>query len=461
MLASSLSHTREACEGAFRRGLSDQGKSVQAANEAAMRGWLIASMLCVFMAVNFADKTAFGLAAVPIMRDLQLSHTQFGLLGASFFALFSLAAFSVGALGDRVSIKWLLAVLALVWTVAQLPLFAPLTLGAFFACRILLGAGEGPAYPSAVNEAYKWFPDSRRPLVTGVIGAGGPLGSAFAALTVSWIVATAGWHVALGALGIASALWCVAWLFVHREASQAAGDVEETLSGTVSLRAALLNRTIVGVTLLGFAAYWISALTVVWLPSFLQLNAGLTPRAAGLALAAIWLLQVAMFPLVGRLSSALTRRGVASGVARGGLATFTVMLGGLAMLGLTYPTPAWARIALATVALSAYVVAATVLPPLVGEIVPPNRRGAGLGTLIAIASLGGFLAPITFGRVVDLASGGSGYALAFLISGVLVMVLAGTAQLLMRPQEDRERLQRLSFVPPPANAGRAAAGGTR
>ncbi len=428
-----------------------------AANGVAVRGWLVTSMLCAFMAVNFADKTAFGLAAVPIMRELQLSHAQFGLLGASFFALFSLAAFSVGALGDRVSTKWLLAGLALVWTAAQLPLFAPLTLGAFFACRILLGAGEGPAYPSAVHEAYKWFPDSRRPLVTGVIGAGGPLGSAVAALSVSWIVASGGWHVALGLLGIASALWCVAWLFVHREAPDAAGDVEEISSGAIPLRAALFNRTIVGVTLLGFAAYWISALTVVWLPSFLQLAAGFTPRAAGLALAAIWILQVAMFPLVGRLSAALTRRGISTGVARGGLATFSVMLGGLAMLGLTYRTPPWVPILLATIALSSYVVAATVLPPLVGEIVPQNRRGAGLGALIAVASLGGFLAPVTFGRVIDVANHGTGYSVAFLISGVLVMVLAGAAQLLMQPQEDRERLQRLNFAALSSEAGASAA----
>jgi MFS transporter, ACS family, D-galactonate transporter len=73
-----------------------------------MRQWVVTVMLCLFMAVNFADKAAFGLAAVPIMNELHLSPSQFGLLGASFFALFSIAALIVGWLGDRVSTKWLL-----------------------------------------------------------------------------------------------------------------------------------------------------------------------------------------------------------------------------------------------------------------------------------------------------------------------------------------------------------------
>jgi MFS family permease len=32
-------------------------------------------------------------------------------------------------------------------------------LGTLIACRIILGAGEGPAYPVALHATYKWFPD--------------------------------------------------------------------------------------------------------------------------------------------------------------------------------------------------------------------------------------------------------------------------------------------------------------
>src|SRR6185503_17882197 len=40
--------------------------------------WGITALLFLFMLINFADKTVVGLAAVPIMRDLELTPRQFG-----------------------------------------------------------------------------------------------------------------------------------------------------------------------------------------------------------------------------------------------------------------------------------------------------------------------------------------------------------------------------------------------
>jgi hypothetical protein len=51
--------------------------------------------LFLYMLVNFADKAVVGLAAVPIMQELELTPKQFGLVGSSFFFLFSLSAILV------------------------------------------------------------------------------------------------------------------------------------------------------------------------------------------------------------------------------------------------------------------------------------------------------------------------------------------------------------------------------
>jgi ACS family D-galactonate transporter-like MFS transporter len=90
--------------------------------------------------------------------------------------------------------------MALIWTAAQLALLARVSLAAFFGYRILLGASEGPALPTALHAAYKWFPDRDRPLVTAILEAAIPIGSALAALTVTRMIVTAGWHVAFGVL---------------------------------------------------------------------------------------------------------------------------------------------------------------------------------------------------------------------------------------------------------------------
>ena len=53
--------------------------------------WAITLLLFFFMMINFADKAIIGLAGVPIMADLELTPEQFGLVGSSFFFLFSLS----------------------------------------------------------------------------------------------------------------------------------------------------------------------------------------------------------------------------------------------------------------------------------------------------------------------------------------------------------------------------------
>ena len=54
--------------------------------------WGITALLFLFMLINFADKVVVGLAAQPIMADLQINPERFGLIGSSFFFLFAISA---------------------------------------------------------------------------------------------------------------------------------------------------------------------------------------------------------------------------------------------------------------------------------------------------------------------------------------------------------------------------------
>lgn len=44
--------------------------------------WFGVALLSVFMLINFWDRAAVGFATLPIMRDLRLSHAEFGTLGS-------------------------------------------------------------------------------------------------------------------------------------------------------------------------------------------------------------------------------------------------------------------------------------------------------------------------------------------------------------------------------------------
>ena len=153
------------------------------------------------MLVNFADKIVVGLAGVPIMTELQLTPRQFGFLGSAFFLLFSASAVIFGFIINRVATRWVLLGLALVWALAQFPMLGNAGFLTLVVCRIILGAGEGPAFSVAVHALFKWFPDAPRTLPTAIISQGSAFGVIIAVPALNWVIVNHSWHYAFGALG--------------------------------------------------------------------------------------------------------------------------------------------------------------------------------------------------------------------------------------------------------------------
>src|ERR1700723_3546097 len=60
------------------------------------RAWIVVALVFLFMVINFADKAVIGLSSGQIMRELRLTHTQFGMLGSG-------AAFGAGIVAPLVT----------------------------------------------------------------------------------------------------------------------------------------------------------------------------------------------------------------------------------------------------------------------------------------------------------------------------------------------------------------------
>ncbi len=149
----------------------------------------------------------------PIMQELKLSPSEFGLVGSSFYLLFALSAIVTGFVVNRVQTRWVLVAMGLIWALTQFPMMGAAGFGTLVACRIALGAGgEGPAAPVALHSAYKWFPNELRTLPTAVIVQGGGIGIMVALPLLNWVIVHYSWHWAFGVLGIAGLVWTAAWL---------------------------------------------------------------------------------------------------------------------------------------------------------------------------------------------------------------------------------------------------------
>ena len=230
------------------------------------RAWIVVVLLFIFMVINFADKAVIGIAAVPIMQELELGPRQFGLVGSSFFLLFAVSSVATGFLVNRVQTRWVLLAMGFIWALTQFPMIGSVGLETLVACRIALGAGEGPATPVALHSAYKWFPHELRTLPTAVIVQGGAIGVMLALPLLNWVIVRWTWHWAFGSLGLAGLVWCALWLVFGREGSLDDGSVKARDAARSSLRVGyaqlLLSPTILACWAAAFGANWALSLAL-------------------------------------------------------------------------------------------------------------------------------------------------------------------------------------------------------
>ncbi|MCL7428473.1 MFS transporter [Streptomyces sp. YS415] len=400
-------------------------------------------VLALFIVINAADKAVLGLTAGPIKDELGLTATEFGTIAGSFYLLFSLSAVSVGFLGDRIRPRPLLAVLALVWAAAQLPILLPAAgFGALVATRVLLGAGEGPGYPLANYTAFTWYPEKRRALPSAVVVAGGAGGTVLAAPLVVLVSETLGWRAAFGLLGVAGLLWTALWLRVGGGGPYTArlgpkDEVPRAAPAAVPFWRVLATGTWLGATLSTFAVMWTLALGFAWVPLYLEEQAGFSDAEVS-AIVGLPALSMAVLVLgAGALAHHLLRRGVTARVAQGLIGALLPLLAG-ACLFLMTPAPGTALLLpLLVLAFSAGNGQTPLTNAAIADICPPGRRSAALGLSYALASLSSLFAPYVTGRIIDAApTEGIGYGRAFDLAAWLLIAGAVLSMLLIRPDRD-------------------------
>ena len=424
--------------------------------------WKITFLLFLFMLVNFADKIVVGLAGVPIATDLKLEPSQFGLLGSSFFLLFSISAIVVGFIVNRVATRWVLFALALIWALAQFPMVGTVGLTTLMICRIILGAGEGPAFSVAAHSIYKWFPDEKRTMPTAILSQGSAFGVIVAVPALNWVIVNYSWHYAFGALGVVGLIWAVAWLIMGKE-----GPLVETSATTVSEQRIpysrlLTSRTFIGCCIATFGAYWALSLGLTWFTSFIVKALGYSQQQAGFISILPWIFGATIVILTGWLSQVLMARGFSTRGARGVLGAAPLVVGGAILATLPYfQGSTGLMIGLLVVGSGLCGSIYVVCPPMISEFTPVSQRGAVIAIYGALYTLAGMIAPAVMGTVIqNSATPVDGFLHGFMINAVVLVMSGVLGLLLLWPNTERQRLTgqpaaRLSPSSEPAQRVRA------
>ena len=422
--------------------------------------WGITALLFLFMLINFADKIVVGLAGPAIMNDptLKLSPEQFGLLGSSFFFLFAVSAVVVGFISNRVQTKRTLLIMAIVWSLVQFPMLGTVSLEVLIACRVVLGAGEGPAAPVATHAMYKWFPDSLRGLPTAIIAQGSAFGIILAVPLLNRIIERYTWHWAFGALGIAGLVWVALWFVFGKEGTLVDPPVNQANGGSdrVPYRYLLTCPSILAVCFAGFASYWGLALGLTWFTSYLVAGLGFSQKVGGDLTILPWIFGATVVLTGGYLSQRMKSKGVSSRLCRGVFACTAVVIGGctLPLVGVM-PAPALKIAVLvfgAAIGSTIYVV----IPMIVSELTPQPQRAGMLAIVNSLVTLAGVLAPLIMGSIIQKAATPlAGYERGYVILGVLMIAGGVIGLLFIRPEADRKRLAARAVPALPMRPARA------
>src|SRR5581483_5018677 len=140
--------------------------------------WVLLTFLSTGMFFCYLHRQTLAIAAPFMMKDLGLNRAALGILLSAFFWSYSLAQVPVGWIVDRYGVARVYASGFLIWTAAVTLTGIPSTMAAFIALQLLLGIGQGVAFPASARAVASWFRAGERGAATGAYLSGNRLGQA-------------------------------------------------------------------------------------------------------------------------------------------------------------------------------------------------------------------------------------------------------------------------------------------
>jgi MFS transporter, ACS family, D-galactonate transporter len=397
--------------------------------------WGIAAVLFIGILINYLDRTNMSVASKPMMAEYGLTKGQWGIILSSYAWSYALIQIPIGALLDKVGVKWLMRIGTIIWSIATFMTAIVSGMGLIILSRIILGIGEGPAFPGASKATGYWFPLRERGVATSTFDASAKFSNAIGTPFVAWAVTEWGWRGGFWMTGILSLVYAVIFWIWYRDPKEhprlskeerayieegGAQDEGEAEGGTLRNLGFLLTQRKVWALTIGFAAYgYTFYLFLTWLPGYLQSQMHMTVFKSGWYTAVPWLIAtITDFFIGGFLVDKLIQRGYSSTKVRKSLFVIGMIMG-LAVAGAAFTNNPNVAIIYISIALAGLAFAAPVGWSIPALIAPKGTVGM-LGSIMNFFNnVMGILAPIITGF---LAGGTGSFASGFIIAAVVLVI---------------------------------------
>jgi sugar phosphate permease len=282
--------------------------------------YLILFILCAMYFIAYIDRVNIAVAGPVMRQQLGLSPTALGAIFSAFAYPYAAMQIVGGWLSDRWGPRIVLALLSVLWAAATIMTGLSWSIASLIVFRVLVGLGEGGAFPAATRALTYWLPMGERGFAQGITHSAARLGGAATPPIVLAIIAAYGWREAFVALGVVSLLWTVVWLAIFRDTPAEhrwMTPVEiAAIGGDAGLRASrradtpwrdIISRMWL-VTLIDFCYGWSLWVFLTWLPSYLSEARGFASRDLALMTTLPLLAGVVGDTVGGVISDAIFRR---------------------------------------------------------------------------------------------------------------------------------------------------------
>lgn len=285
---------------------------------------VVVALTCLAILICYLDRVNISVAIIPMSEALGWGADKQGLGLSSFFIGYIATQIIGGRLADRHGGKVILGIGVLVWSVATL--LTPPAAAAGFAmlimARILMGVGEGVAFPAAYSLYGRWMPKEEKARAIGLTYAAIPLGSVMALLLTPWIILQYGWEWAFYSFGLLGVIWLVFWnrmvTSTPAEHPKIAAQELELIGRSATLaadeaspswRALLSSSAVWAIVVAHFCANWGTYVLLAWLPTYVNRGLGVDFAAIGLLSAIPYAVAFIAFSTTGSIADRLIQSG--------------------------------------------------------------------------------------------------------------------------------------------------------
>lgn len=388
------------------------------------------ALLYGIAAANAIDRLTLSVLAPTLESTLGFSPTQYSYMVTAFLAAYTIGYLFAGNVLDRVGVRLGLGIALGVWS-AVCGLHA-IAIGwmSFAILRFLLGLSESFNSPGGMKAIAEWVPARERGLSTAIFSNGNVAGAVIAQPLIALAALHFGWRFAFVVPAMLGLVLLALWLpFYRSPATPAETPVTVAASAAISTRALLSHPACWGFILARFLTDPIAYFFNFWLPDYFG-------HARGFSLAVIgaigWVPYLAGAfggPGGGALSDWLVRRGWNPRAARFRLMLIAACFMPLSLVAV-HAQAAWIAVAIVALLYVGQTCWMSNQLSLLSELFPAQATGKVVAYSAVGGSLGGILATLATGRVVQ----AHGYVPIFTVFAFLHLAAIAILSVCLKPK---------------------------